>query len=79
MRDQGFAVAPGTHTLVGIKRFEVKFLFYPTFKLFKYKLKTYWIPSGNVTHVSVKRNEVNYLGLSIHYIKLFFQQMLEIF
>ena len=27
MRDQGFAVAPGTHTLVGIKRFEVKFLF----------------------------------------------------
>ena len=29
MKDQGFAVASGTHTLVGIKRFEVKFLFYP--------------------------------------------------
>ena len=26
MRDQGFAVAPGTHTLVAIKRFEVETL-----------------------------------------------------
>ncbi len=24
MKDQGFAVAPGTHTLVGVKRFQVQ-------------------------------------------------------
>ena len=24
MKDQGFAVAPGTHTLVGVKRLEVQ-------------------------------------------------------
>ena len=24
MKDQGFAMAPGTHTLVGVKRYEVR-------------------------------------------------------
>ncbi len=31
MKDQGFAVAPGTHTLVGVKRIEVHFPFVEEF------------------------------------------------
>ena len=27
MKDQGFAVAPGTHTLIGVKRYEVLCVF----------------------------------------------------
>ena len=28
MKDQGFAVAPGTHTLIGVKRYEVLFIIF---------------------------------------------------
>ena len=27
MKDQGFAVSPGTHTLVGVKKYKVKLYF----------------------------------------------------
>ena len=28
MKDQGFAVAPGTHTLIGVKRYEVLYVIF---------------------------------------------------